>query len=209
MAELAIRMIVSLAVVLGLLMLCARLGQKRFKGRSGSPLQVLHRQSLSRSSGVAVVSVGGRVLLLGTTDQQVQMLTELDPAEVEPADVAPAAEPAAEPTEGLFGRMAELVDEPTRWIPGSAKRRTTEAAVAPLAAVPTTPAAPATAEPSFATVLESELATDLKVVKAAPKKLTPAQVLLSEEPATGALSGSLLSADTWRLAARAVSRRAS
>jgi flagellar protein FliO/FliZ len=209
MAELAIRMIVSLAVVLGLLLLCARLGQKRFKGRSGSPLQVLHRQSLSRSSGVAVVSVGGRMLLLGTTDQQVQMLTELDPAEVEqsepPAARTVAVAPAAEPGDSLLGRMATLVDEPSRWIPTSAKRRTSVAAVAPLASVPAAPAAPT----SFATVLESELATELTVVKAAPKPLTPAQVLLQEEQASGPLAGSLLSADTWRLAARAVTRRAS
>lgn len=218
MVELAIRMVVSLAVVLGLLLLCARLGQKRFKGRSGSPLQVLHRQSLSRSSGVAVVSVGGRMLLLGTTDQQVQMLTELDPAEVDQpaadqaapvAPATPAVAAADEPTDSLLGRMAGLVDEPTRWIPSGAKRRTAVAAVAPLAAVRTAPAAPVGAPTSFATVLESELATELTVVKDAPKPLTPAQVLLQEEPATGALAGSLLSPDTWRLAARAVTRRAS
>lgn len=220
MAELAIRMVVSLAIVVGLLLLCARMGQKRFKGRSGSPLQVLHRQSLGRSSGVAVVSVGGRTLLLGTTDQQVQMLTELDPAEVEvPAAAAePVAEVAApvapvETADSLLGRMAGLVDEPSRWVPTGAKRRTAIAAVAPLATPAPRPRiavapAPAPQAASFASVLEDEIAADRKVATAAPK-LTPAQVLLAEEPATGALAGSLLSADTWRLAARAVTRRAS
>ena len=90
MVELAVRMVVSLAVVLGLLLVMTRLGARRFKARSGAPVQVLHRQALSRSSSVAVVSVGGRVLVLGTTDQQVRMLAELDPADRAQTPESPA-----------------------------------------------------------------------------------------------------------------------
>jgi flagellar protein FliO/FliZ len=268
-AELAVRMVVSLAVVLGLVILIARFSQKRFKGRTGSPLQVVHRQSLSRNTGVALVQVGDRMLLLGTTDQQVQMLTEVDPvavptdsrvetsdAAVETSDVpieaARADSTVATPDgtvsgpDSLFGPLAGLVEEPTRWAPTGAKRKpvpdVSVAAVAP--AVPVVPARPVrpvrqgrptmpaladmTARPaaaaavapaalapveeaevaSFAATLEAELEAELKAVLDKPK-LSPAQVLLAEEQDASPLAGSLLSPDTWRLAARAVTRRAS
>ena len=82
MLELTVRLIASLAVVVGLLLLLARLAGRRFAGRDGAPVQVLHRQPLSRSSSISVVSVGSRVLVLGTTEQQVRLLTELDPDEL-------------------------------------------------------------------------------------------------------------------------------
>ncbi|WP_170867074.1 flagellar biosynthetic protein FliO [Nocardioides lianchengensis] len=232
--ELAVRMVVSLAVVVGLLLLCVRFGGKRFKGRSGSPLQVLHRQSLSRSSGVALVSVGGRMLLLGTTDQQVQMLTEIDPAEVEapaepaaeaPVAVAPVATPvpvALAAPDSLLGSMAGQVDEPTRWLqPKGAQKRGQKRGLAAAATATPVYVAPAVTAPlpalapveeaqvaSFAATLEAELEAELKAAVAAPQ-LSPAQVLLQEEQDQSPLAGSLLSPDTWRLAARAVSRRAS
>jgi flagellar protein FliO/FliZ len=55
---------------------------KRFRGSTGALVQVVHRQPLSRSSALAVVTIGSRVLVLGTTEQQVQLLTELDPEEL-------------------------------------------------------------------------------------------------------------------------------
>ena len=82
MVELTIRLVASLAVVVGLLLLLARVVGKRFTGHAGAPVQVLHRQQLSRSASVAVVTVGSRVLVLGTTDQQVSLLAELDPDEL-------------------------------------------------------------------------------------------------------------------------------
>jgi flagellar protein FliO/FliZ len=82
MAELGIRLVCSLAVVIGLLVLIARLVNRRFKASTGAPVQVVHRQSLTRSSGVAVVTVGTRVLVLGTTEQQVTLLAEVEPDEI-------------------------------------------------------------------------------------------------------------------------------
>ncbi|WP_295659433.1 flagellar biosynthetic protein FliO [uncultured Nocardioides sp.] len=91
----------SLAVVVGLLLLLARLSAKRLASGAGAPIRVLHRQSLSRNGSVALVAVGDRVLVLGTTDQQVSLLTELDPDEVDipeptsifrPKDTGTAAE---------------------------------------------------------------------------------------------------------------------
>ena len=81
MVELVVRLVVSLTVVVGLMLLLAKLSMRRFQGRGDSLVRVVHRQALSRSSSIAVVSVGSRVLVLGTTEQQVQLLTELDPAD--------------------------------------------------------------------------------------------------------------------------------
>ena len=79
MLELTIRLIVSLAIVVGLLLLLARFGARKFRGQAGALVRVVHRQPLSRTSAVAVVTVGSRVLVLGTTEHQVSILTELDP----------------------------------------------------------------------------------------------------------------------------------
>jgi flagellar protein FliO/FliZ len=77
MIELTIRLVASLAVVVGLLLLTVRLGARRFRPRAGAPLRIVHRQALSRSSSLAVVEVGSRVLVLGTTEHQINVLAEL------------------------------------------------------------------------------------------------------------------------------------
>ncbi|MGN6782688.1 MAG: FliO/MopB family protein [Marmoricola sp.] len=82
MLQTTLRLIASLAVVVGLMILLARVASRRMRGGHGSLVRVLHRQPLTRGSGVAVVEVGGRMLVLGTTEQQVSLLTELDPFEV-------------------------------------------------------------------------------------------------------------------------------
>lgn len=116
MTELALRLVFSLAVVVGLLLLLAQVAGRRFQGKAGAAIQVVHRQPLSRSTGVAVVTVGDRVLVLGTTEQQVTLLTELEPDELELAleptqntEPAPAAEEPrvrAVPTSGPSHRAA-------------------------------------------------------------------------------------------------------
>ena len=90
MLELTLRLVASLAIVVGLLLLLARFGARKFRGQSGALVRVVHRQPLSRTSAVAVVTVGSRVLVLGTTEHQVSILTELEPEELE---VEPAEEP--------------------------------------------------------------------------------------------------------------------
>ncbi|HEX2176881.1 MAG TPA: flagellar biosynthetic protein FliO [Nocardioidaceae bacterium] len=84
MLELVLRVVFSLSVVLGLLWLIARVSSRRLRGSSHQGLvRTLVRQPLSRGSSLAVVSVGARVLVVGVTEQQVNLLTELDPSEVE------------------------------------------------------------------------------------------------------------------------------
>lgn len=83
MVELVVRLVFSLAVVIGLMIMLTKFGSKRFRGSADALVRVVHRQPLSRTSAVAVVTVGSRVLVLGTTEQQVQLLTELDPDELD------------------------------------------------------------------------------------------------------------------------------
>src|SRR3954452_4606118 len=83
MLELTVRLVVSLAIVVGLLLLLVRFGGRKFRGQAGALVRVVHRQPLSRTSSVAVITVGSRVLVLGTTEHQVSILTELEPEELE------------------------------------------------------------------------------------------------------------------------------
>ena len=101
MIELVVRLAFSLAVVLGLLTLLARVSAKRFRGSSDAPIRVVHRQALSRGSAVAVVSVGSRVLVVGTTEQQVSLLTELDPAELDGLDAGGSHDPGSDASDDL------------------------------------------------------------------------------------------------------------
>jgi len=116
--ELTLRLIFSLAVVVGLLILLARFGAKRFSGGTGSLVHVVHRQPLSRTSAVAVVTVGSRVLVLGTTEQSITVLTELDPEElVTEEQVALALEGEAADGEPVEGTARPLVGTPGE-VPG-------------------------------------------------------------------------------------------
>lgn len=92
MFELILRVGFSLVIVGGLLWLLTRV-LRGPGGRGGDALAVLARQQLTRGGAVAVVRVAGRTLVLGVTDQRVNLLaeTDLDPA-------PPAAEPATPPT---------------------------------------------------------------------------------------------------------------
>ena len=117
MLALTIRLVASLAIVVGLLLLLARFGQRRFRGGSGAMVHVVHRQPLSRTSAVAVVAVGTRVLVLGTTEQQVSVLAELDPDEIDlPAETLDAAD------EEVLVLPAELASAPVVSTPTRAER---------------------------------------------------------------------------------------
>lgn len=130
MLELTLRLVASLAIVVGLLLLMARFGARKFRGQSGALVHVVHRQPLSRTSSVAVVTVGTRVLVLGTTEHQVSILTELDPEEIGAVDLEPLDEDAlptpkpapgsdrpmlADPLADARGPLAGSVLSPQTW----------------------------------------------------------------------------------------------
>jgi flagellar protein FliO/FliZ len=107
--ELVLRVVFSLSVVLGLLWVIARVSSKRLRGTSRHDLvKTLVRQPLSRGSSLAVVSVGERVLVVGVTEQQVNLLTELDPSEIEAPEAgeteqAPEGGAHVAPSSGALG----------------------------------------------------------------------------------------------------------
>jgi flagellar protein FliO/FliZ len=149
--ELVIRLAFSLAVVLGLLILLARVSAKRFRGSTDAPIRVVHRQALSRGSAVAVVSVGSRVLVVGTTEQQVSLLAELDPTELatdadpdadaysgSDSDADFEAELSAVLDAGLEREPVPSVDAPRDVRPAGAHKRTRTAAPARAARAATT-----------------------------------------------------------------------
>ena len=131
LGELAVRLVGSLALVVGLLLLIARFANRRFKAPSGAAIQVVQRQALGRGQGVAVISVGTRVLVLGTTEQQITLLAEVEPDEigldltpVELLDDAVDGDPDEEGAEGAArparvvptsGALAGSVLSPQTW----------------------------------------------------------------------------------------------
>ena len=91
MLGLTLRVLLSLAAVLCLLWLAARVLRGPLAGRGGGVLDVLARQQLGRNVSVAVVRVADRALVLGVSEHGVNLLTETDlpPAEGPAVDAVP------------------------------------------------------------------------------------------------------------------------
>jgi len=89
---LLLRVVISLAVVLGIVWFVAR-GSRRFGGTSRL-VRVAGRQSLSRTASVAVVQVADRMLVLGVSEAGVRLLTELDPEQVAEHEAGAAPVPS-------------------------------------------------------------------------------------------------------------------
>ena len=116
MLEIVIRLVFSLAVVVGLLLLLATFSSKKFRGSNGALIQVVARQPLTRTSAIAVVTVADRVLVVGTTENEVRLLTELDPDSLEIEDDPPPqrtstrSEPRAAQTLGSGQGVTHRID---------------------------------------------------------------------------------------------------
>lgn len=86
------RLVFSLAFVLVLMAVAARVLRNRTTpglGRPGARRDVLHvvaRQPLTRTASVAIVKAGDRALVIGVTDQRVEVLSELEPSTLEAED---------------------------------------------------------------------------------------------------------------------------
>jgi flagellar protein FliO/FliZ len=72
------RVMVSLAVVLGVMWVIARRARGGVRKRSGQLIDVLARQQVGRGSTVAVVRIGEQAFIVGVTDTQVSLLAETD-----------------------------------------------------------------------------------------------------------------------------------
>lgn len=109
------RLAVSMAIVLGLLALAARVLRRRGLGSTGggsSRIEVLARQGLGRTASVQLVRVGGRTLVLGVTEASVQVLGEADPLSLEVEQALETAVPAQRTTPG-WGPLLDAVRERT------------------------------------------------------------------------------------------------
>ena len=183
MIELVLRLGLSLGIVLGLFWAIARTGSKRMGG-SRSLMKVRSRQSLSRSSSVAVVEVGSRVLVVGVSDGGVALLTELDPAEV--AETAPAAQAVASTAPGRRAARTPLAARPLRLRPAmrstGGKRRAGVPVTSPARELVETeaPAVPAAPLPDFATVLAAAQAEQPPVRPVAPAPAPPPTATLPD-----------------------------
>ncbi len=95
MLELTLRVVLSLAVVLGLFWAVARIGSRKMTAVTRVGDQGARSPALSRGASIAVVEVGCRVLVVGISDGGVRLLTELDPVELESVQEVP--EPGISP----------------------------------------------------------------------------------------------------------------
>jgi flagellar biogenesis protein FliO len=87
-AELLVRLVFSLGVILGLLLLAAKVARRNgrtlrlpgigsFGGKRREPvINVIERTSLSKHASLAVVQVGDRTMVVGITDHEVSLLTD-------------------------------------------------------------------------------------------------------------------------------------
>ncbi|MDM8083377.1 flagellar biosynthetic protein FliO [Cellulomonas cellasea] len=190
---LVLRVALALACVLGLIWLASRkLGGAQGRRKLTAPeMQVVSRQVFGRHSGVAVLAVGNRRLLVGYGEQQVTMLTELAPV----ADTAPhAAHSMAEA--GSVAASGSSGGSGGSGGSGSVAARRVGAAPA-LAAVP----APRPDLDIDAVLAQARIDATRPTAPADRADAAPASERTASEPAArGPLDGSILSPATWRRA---------
>ena len=120
-----LRLVVSLAVVLLLLVFLARYlnGRQGGTGRGvalpgrrkpAAPVEVLSRHGLTRGSSLAVVRAGGQLLLVGVTETSVSVLRELE-EEPEPEPVDLPQDVPAGPVAGPAGSLGSVVELLREW----------------------------------------------------------------------------------------------
>jgi flagellar protein FliO/FliZ len=125
MTWMLIRLVLSLGFIAVVLVFASRLAKKRGLGQGNGLIEVVARQRMGRASSVSVLRVAGRVLVVGSTDEQVTLLAEMEDDEVAtalaaapravggPADAAPVTRPAlAMPSSG---RLAGSVLDRGAW----------------------------------------------------------------------------------------------
>ncbi|MGY1854882.1 FliO/MopB family protein [Modestobacter sp. SYSU DS0290] len=85
MTWMVIRLVLSLAFVAGVLLFAARIAKKKGLGQGTGVIEVVSRQRMGRASSVSVLRVAGRVLVIGSTEEQVTLLAELEDEELQTA----------------------------------------------------------------------------------------------------------------------------
>ena len=110
-----IRLVLSLAFIAAVRWFAARFAQKRGLGQGNGLIEVVARQRMGRASSVSVVRIADRVLVVGSTEEQVTLLAEVDGDVVEEA-IAERRLATAQPAgTGSPGALAGSVFDRNGW----------------------------------------------------------------------------------------------
>ncbi|TFV54377.1 flagellar biosynthetic protein FliO [Geodermatophilus sp. DF01-2] len=115
MTWMIIRLVLSLAFIAAVLWFAARVAHKRGIGQGSGLIEVVARQRMGRASSVSVVRIAGRVLVVGSTEEQVTLLAEVDGDVVEEAIAERRAAFAQPVPAGAPGVLAGSVFDRTGW----------------------------------------------------------------------------------------------
>ena len=143
-AELLVRLVFSLGIILGLLFLAAKIARRNGRtlrlpgigsfggGRREPTINVIERTSLTKNASLAVVQVGDRTMVIGITDHEVSLLTDQvdtsvtadpvdDDATEDADDSAPVA--AVTPISAMRGARGLCLSPPVprHWTPRSTR----------------------------------------------------------------------------------------
>jgi len=102
-----IRLVLCLGLIAAVLLFASRVAKKRGLGGPTGVIEVVARQRMGRASSVSVLRVAGRVLVVGSTEEQVTLLAEVEDDELQAALAAqpgPAGAGTAGELAGLPGR---------------------------------------------------------------------------------------------------------
>jgi flagellar protein FliO/FliZ len=180
------RVVVSLAVVLGLLwMLQRRLTRGSRKNAAVHPVTIVTKQAISPKASVVIIDVDGSRLLLGVTEHAVSVLQTGDaPAPV--IEAAPAATARTTTASSGAKAFAESLGRVTAAKISAAKPATKTT-------VKTATAKTSAAKPSTTKTPAKPAAPKTTTAKKSPE-LAPVAAFTGEGP----LAGSILSPTTWK-----------
>jgi flagellar protein FliO/FliZ len=128
MTWMIIRLVLCLAFIGVVLLFASRVAQKRGIGGATGVIEVVARQRMGRASSVSVLRVAGRVLVVGSTEEQVTLLAEVEDDELRSALSALGA-PHPETSELPAGRPAVPARPGSGALAGSVLDRSTWSSV--------------------------------------------------------------------------------
>ena len=112
MTWMVIRLVLCLGFIALVLLYASKLAKKRGLGGATGVIEVVARQRMGRASTVSVLRVAGRVLVVGSTEEQVTLLAEVEDEELQAA-LAAQLGPAKASTDGEPVPMTRRIPVPT------------------------------------------------------------------------------------------------
>ncbi|WP_299953734.1 flagellar biosynthetic protein FliO [uncultured Modestobacter sp.] len=100
MTWMIIRLVLCLGFIAAVLLFASRLAAKRGLGGTTGVIEVVARQRMGRASSVSVLRVAGRVLVVGSTEEHVTLLAEVEDEELRTALATAQVRPAVTGTAG-------------------------------------------------------------------------------------------------------------